>query len=357
LAQSRLADGPIQPVLLTQPDQIAPARWPVSIEVCGITYPSEIAKAIEGMDVLHLHAMDAWSSWFADSAVRNGIPFVLKIATQGDVAIFSDPNGSNVLSERMRQWGRPARHIAAATWGRYKAETFRTSWDRFRHASVFIALNGAIVKELESAGIEARRVLLMPNAVEIPEAPVQFRDAGAHAVCIARAEPRKRLGDLLAALTQVRAGFGHATLTVLTQDDGVEALARRARGMDGVEILSGAQSAASVLAGADLFLFPSEREGCPNALLEAAAAGLACVATAIPGVREWFRDEREALLYPPGDISALVRQWRRALEDSALRQQLGRQARTAVAQQAEAGLIAQQYRDLYVRLKAWARST
>ncbi len=345
------------PVLLTQPDQIPPARWPPSIEACGIAEPSEIAEAIEGMDVLHLHAMDAWSSWFADAAAHKGIPFVVKVATQGDVANFSNPNRNNVLSERVRQWGRPARHIAAATWGRYKAKTFRMSWERFRHAAIFIALNRAIVTELESAGVEARRITLLPNAVEVPDAAVQFRNGGAHAVCIARAESRKRLGDLLAALPEVQAGISHATLTVLTQGDGVEALARRARGMDGVEILSGAQSAASVLAGADLFLFPSEREGCPNALLEAAAAGLACVATAIPGVREWFRDEREALLYPPGDISALVRQWRRALEDSALRQQLGRQARTAVAQQAEAGLIAQQYRDLYVRLKAWARST
>lgn len=344
-------------MLLTQPDEIAAAGWPASIEACGIAEPSEIAGAIDGMDVLHLHAMDAWSSWFADSAAQTGTPFVLKVATQGDVVLFSNPDGNNVLSERVRQWGSAARHLAAATWGRYKAETFRIAWERFRHAGMFIALNRAIVNELESVGIEPQRIMLVPNAVEIPEAPVRFNIDGARAVCIARAEPRKRLSDLLGALPEVQAGVRHATLTVLTQGAGAETLARAARGMTGVEILSGGQSAESVLAGADLFLFPSEREGCPNALLEAAAAGLACVATAIPGVTDWFRDEREALLYRPGDIPGLVRQWRRALENSGLRRQLGQRARGAVAQQAEAGLIARQYRDLYGRLLAWARST
>lgn len=57
---------------------------------------------------------------------------------------------------------------------------------------------------------------------------------------------------------------------------------------------------------ADIFVLPSVREGLPNALLEAMACGVACVATRLPGVTDSLIDDRESgILVPPRDTAAL----------------------------------------------------
>jgi glycosyltransferase-like protein len=57
---------------------------------------------------------------------------------------------------------------------------------------------------------------------------------------------------------------------------------------------------------ADVFAFPSLKEGFGLAPLEALAAGLPVVATDIPVFREFLAHGRSALLVPPGNASALA---------------------------------------------------
>lgn len=53
------------------------------------------------------------------------------------------------------------------------------------------------------------------------------------------------------------------------------------------------------LAGADILLLPSRSEGLPNALLEAMAAGLVCLARDVGGIAEVWPPEARWLLLPP----------------------------------------------------------
>ena len=55
---------------------------------------------------------------------------------------------------------------------------------------------------------------------------------------------------------------------------------------------------------ADVFLMPSEEEGFPHVLLEAAAAGIPYVASDVGGVREITALELRRYLVPSGDVSA-----------------------------------------------------
>jgi len=55
----------------------------------------------------------------------------------------------------------------------------------------------------------------------------------------------------------------------------------------------------SLLKAADLYVTPSKHEGCPNALLEAIGAGLPCLGTDIPEIREVLSSPE--LLFPLGD--------------------------------------------------------
>ncbi len=77
-----------------------------------------------------------------------------------------------------------------------------------------------------------------------------------------------------------------------------------------------------LLAASDLFCLPSRREGLGVALLEAMAAGLAVVATAIGGMVEAVQDGVSGLLVPVEDVAALARALER-LDDPELRARLG----------------------------------
>ena len=84
------------------------------------------------------------------------------------------------------------------------------------------------------------------------------------------------------------------------------------------------------LLAATAFVFPSWAEGLPNALLEAMATGLPCVATSIGPITDAAVNGEEALLVPvrsPQDIAAALA---KILTQPALAARLGRAARRRI---------------------------
>jgi glycosyltransferase involved in cell wall biosynthesis len=79
---------------------------------------------------------------------------------------------------------------------------------------------------------------------------------------------------------------------------------------------------------ADVFVFPSLLpEGQPVVLLEALGAGLPIVAARHPGVVDTMTDEREGLLFKPGDVHALALALARLSREPELRSALAVDAR------------------------------
>jgi glycosyltransferase involved in cell wall biosynthesis len=77
---------------------------------------------------------------------------------------------------------------------------------------------------------------------------------------------------------------------------------------------------AAAFASADVFVFPSETDTFGLVLLEAMASGCSVVAARAGGIPDVVREERDGLLYAPGDEAALVAAVRRVIESSAERQ-------------------------------------
>jgi len=77
---------------------------------------------------------------------------------------------------------------------------------------------------------------------------------------------------------------------------------------------------------------PSYREGLPKALLEAAACGLPCVTTDVPGCRDAIIADETGLLAPMRDPAALADALRRLITDAPMRQKMGHAGRTFVTQ-------------------------
>lgn len=98
-----------------------------------------------------------------------------------------------------------------------------------------------------------------------------------------------------------------------------------------------------LLVAHDLFVFPSRDEGMPNAVLEAMAAGLPVIATAIAGNEELVLPDRTGLLVPPDDPDALADALDRCLGDAALRRAFGHAGRERAVREYAWGRVAEVY--------------
>lgn len=103
-----------------------------------------------------------------------------------------------------------------------------------------------------------------------------------------------------------------------------------------------------LLAAGDVFVFPSLYEGLGVSLLQAMAAGLACVTTDRRPMTEVVSHEINGLLVPAQDSAAIAAAVIRLAGDSSLRRRLGEQARADVVARYNADDIAKQVERLYL---------
>jgi glycosyltransferase involved in cell wall biosynthesis len=99
---------------------------------------------------------------------------------------------------------------------------------------------------------------------------------------------------------------------------------------ESVHFLGQRRDVPDLLHAMDVFVLPSYSEGVSLALLEAMAAGLPVIATAVGGLPEVVADGETGWLIPPQDAAALAGALVRLLADPALAQRLGANARDHV---------------------------
>jgi len=120
-----------------------------------------------------------------------------------------------------------------------------------------------------------------------------------------------------------------------------------------VHFLGARRDVGELLRACDLFVFPSLYEGLGIALVEAMAAGCACVAAETGPIPEVVTHGRDGWLVPAGDAGALAEAVCTLLEDDARREALGRGAReSALARfqpQAAADRLAGVYESVLAR--------
>ena len=85
-------------------------------------------------------------------------------------------------------------------------------------------------------------------------------------------------------------------------------------------------------AGLDVFVFCSEWEGMPNAVLEAMASGRPVIAADIPVVSELIEDGKSGLIYPARNVADLAELIERVIRDPEFAAKLGQAATERVSQ-------------------------
>jgi glycosyltransferase involved in cell wall biosynthesis len=168
-----------------------------------------------------------------------------------------------------------------------------------------------------------------------------------------RLVPQKAVADLMQAVLPI------SGVSLLLVGDGPLRRALEAHPLataGRVRFLGARDDVADILPALDVFALSSHWEGEPIALLEAMACGLPCVATATPGAAEILATQSLGRLVPIGDVPALNAALATLLADPKLRQQLGANARGAVAARSYA-MQAQRTLAVYARLPAGARGS
>ena len=287
-------------------------------------------------DVLHAYSLfsPAAVALFARRAL--GVPTVVKVLRGGEL-------GDLV---RLRRKPLGERRVAGLARG----------IDRF------IAISREIDAELADLDVPAERRCFLPNGVDLERfqradererAELRARlglGAGPLFVYVGRLVPEKRVEDLLAAWVGVRAAHTQAELAVLGSGPCEAELRRGAP--PGVRFFGDVPDVAPYLRSADGFVLPSSTEGLSNALLEAMAAGLAVVATAVGGAVDLIEDGRSGRLVAPREPLALRDALVSMLADPALRARLGASARERVVSNHALPVVADRLVHLYRDLTA-----
>jgi glycosyltransferase involved in cell wall biosynthesis len=295
-------------------------------------------------DVIHCHQSYAPATIGALARLVVGKPVVVKVST-------ADQFSERRELERLR--------------------LFRLRRFLLRRVDRFVMVNRAAQEEFAGLGIQASRMVHIPNGVRVPEAcacdPAVRREArrrlalpeGFLVVSIGRLSAEKNLSTLIEAWPLVLRRFPAAHLA-LVGDGGtfrsVEAELRQqvARmGLEGCVRFTGrVADVLGFLLASDVFVLPSSTEGMSNALLEAMAAGVAIVATRIPGNCAVIAHGEQGLLVEPRDPHALAEAIVQLLAFPERASQLARAARQRAEERFALPRVGEAYRALYAELSA-----
>jgi glycosyltransferase involved in cell wall biosynthesis len=224
-----------------------------------------------------------------------------------------------------------------------------------RTSDVVVAVSDAVAAQLRDAGYDGT-VEVVENAANAvvpgPRADVRaelgISPKARVVLCAARLAPPKRLDLLVDAWPSLPK---NAVLVVAGDGPLLEPLRARVSALnlgDRVRLLGERTDVGRLLGGADVFCLPSDSEGMPVAVLEAMAAGVPVVASAVGGIEHGT--DGAARLVLPGSSGALASELASLLDDPAARAALAERGRAVVAARYSPDAMYSRYRALYASL-------
>jgi glycosyltransferase involved in cell wall biosynthesis len=303
----------------------------------------------ERPDILHLHSSKAGGLGALIGRIRN-VPAI----------IFSAHGWA--FNEPRPEWQRSvirALHLATTL---------------LAHKTVAVA--SAIPRQLGFASLTRGRFEIIRNGVDAPD--LLTREAAREIVAglspaVEKAIAAANGGTLFTALAELHRIKGLDTLAeaaadlrrrrpeikfgvvILGEGEARESLqsAIDSQGLGEVVALAGfAPDAPRLLSAFDAFVMPSRSEAMPLALLEAGAAGLACIATRVGGIPEVIEDPSLGILVSPERPRELAEALRRVAEDPEGAKRMGATLRDRVRLSFSKDRMSTETIDLYRKMCA-----
>jgi glycosyltransferase involved in cell wall biosynthesis len=191
----------------------------------------------------------------------------------------------------VRQNGTVSSALAALRHPACTAFLYRWLYPR---ACRIVCQSQAMAEDLaRQINVQTDRLTVLPNPLETPNLPAppasvleRWDTPGPRLLAVGRLAPEKGYDLLLQALSAVRLRFPTVSLALAgagEEECTLRLLTRRLGLEHCVRFLGAVEEPSAFFAAADLFVLSSRHEGLPNALLEAAAAGLPLVSTPASG--------------------------------------------------------------------------
>lgn len=204
-------------------------------------------------------------------------------------------------------------------------------------------------------GIDVRSSCVIPNAINPAFVRAPFGgERSKRIVSAGRLTQQKNFPLLIRAFAQICEKYPDYRLVIYGEGALLEnhrALAAELGVADRVEFPGYTTDIADAIQDAALFVLPSDYEGMPNALAEAMALGLPCVATDCPagGSKYLIQNGENGLLVPVGDVDATAQAMDRVLSDGDFAKSIGSKA-AGVQQRLEAGRIYGEWEKFIVKV-------
>lgn len=262
-------------------------------------------------DVIYVSVFRALGILGVMTAKLLGKKCVLRAGVSGEMS------GATLLGEDRSRWS--LSHILLALFLPVRNAVLR-------RADYFVSISEEVREDFLAAGVPDDRIVHIPNAVDTGkfhpvsrERKYRLRKAlglpdgrlfcytgklnrGKGLELVVRVWPQvvKRHPD--ACMVFVGGGANQ----YLSFESSLREEVRKSGLEDRIVFTGYVANVADYLMSCDFFLFPSESEGMPNALLEAASCGLPVVATRIGGNTDIINDDTLGYLVPVGDERALL---------------------------------------------------
>lgn len=243
-------------------------------------------------------------------------------------------------------WGRQAAvaegvqkifHVEHNSRERYTRRRLRQALALAPYTKASIGVSEGVRQSLVQRGFPAERCIAIPNGIALERFPAQLlpdvwscREPAL--IMTARFAKQKDHATLLYALALLKkqgfaprlylAGAGNQRLRYK-----VQTLIEKLELVEQVTLLGNVSDLPQRLAACQIFVLSTHWEGMPLALVEAMAAGCACIASNVSGVQGVLEHEHSGLLVNAAEAPSLALAIAKLLSDPAYAQQLGMNAR------------------------------
>jgi glycosyltransferase involved in cell wall biosynthesis len=217
--------------------------------------------------------------------------------------------------------------------------------------AIAIAVSCSVARQVSNAAVR-----VVYTGVEIPAIRQAAGKQGGHIVGTAcRLVPVKGIVHLIHAVARLRPAFPGLRLEIAGEGPArgeLEQLVRSLGIADSVVFLGWQADLAPLFALWDVFVQSSLEEGLPMALLEAMAAGLPAVATAVGGTPEIIDDGVNGWLVPAQDPAALAARVQELLQNREQQSAMGAAGCARVEAKFSAGRMVKELASIYDELLA-----
>ena len=283
--------------------------------------------------IVHSHGYSGTLLIACRVAKMIGSPVIMKLPTAGDF--------EHIFKKR------DLKHLFYRRW--------------IKKVDCFVAVSDEIEKEILSFKIPASKIVRIPNAVDSvkfsppsPEQKLRLRSElnsdskGKIVLYLGRLEKRKGIDYLLSAWEH---NESDSLWIVGSGPEGpiLKQMCEKLQ-LKGVRFFEATQDPLKFYQAADIFVFPSTKEGSPNVLLEAMSCGLPSIATRIGGVIDVMEHGKQGLLVSAHSVPELKNALLHAASHPDECAQWGVEAQRTVREKFELMKVAAQYKALYSRL-------